>query len=245
MIRYFASLVIYALVASIWMPSPAAADELSDAIRQAEEAKAESQRLSRSAEEGRSKARQLYEETKFVKFQLAAENYVSASSRFDRAADAFHRAGYYLERARSTGNPSLLDDAQSNFREAGDHYNEGIQHARRAGERFNGGIEEYNRQLRDERKRKADANRTDAFNLMKSIEGMTKKIEGKSRSSEAVSCLKGAHSRAQWAFGEFHSAVNNAEQAETYKEKTQKGIQYYNQAVQMVKQAREKGKCTS
>jgi tetratricopeptide (TPR) repeat protein len=233
------------LIALAWTESPAAADELSDAIRQANDAREESQRMSRSAEEGRSKARQLYGETKLVKFQLAAEDYVSAGSHFDRAADAFQRASYYLDRLRSTRNASLLDDAKSNFREAGEQSNEAVQNAKRAAERFNAGIEEYNRQIQDERKRKADKNRTDAFDLMKSTEEQIKKVENRPNSAGVVSCLKTANQRARWAFTEFHGAVENADRVDAYRSKTEEGIRYYNEAIQILKRTSETGKCNN
>jgi tetratricopeptide (TPR) repeat protein len=233
------------LIVLAWTAPPVGADELSDAIRQANDAREESRRMSRTAEEGRFKSRQLYGETKFMKFQLAAEDYVSAGSHFDRAADAFQRASYYLDRLRSTRNASLLDDAQSNFREAGEQYNEAVQSARRAAERFNGGIEEYNRQLQDERKRKADKNRTDAFDLMKSTEEQIKKIESRPNSAGVVTCLKAANQRARWAFTEFHGAVENAGRADAYKDKTEAGIRYYNEAVQILKRTSETGNCSN
>jgi len=230
------------LFVSIWL-SPLAADELGDAIRQAEQAEAESKRMSRNAEEGRLKARQLYEQAKLVKFQVAGEDFATASSRFDRAAGAFQRAAYYLDRFRSTGYESILKEAQSNLREAGSNYNDGVEYADRAAERFNGGIDEYNRQLRDERKRRAEQDRTDAFNLMKSAEEAMKKITSKAGSGAMASCLKSARERAEWAFGEFHSAVENADRPEYYQKKREGGIAYYNQAIEIMKQATETGKC--
>lgn len=159
-----------------------------------------------------------------MKFQLAAKDYVSAGSHFDRAAYAFQRASDYLDRLRSTRNTSLLDDAQSNFREAGEQYNDAVQSARRVAERFNGGIEEYNQQLQDERKRKADQNRTDAFNLMKSTEERIKQIENRPSSTGVMTCLKTANQRARWAFTEFHGAVENTGRVDAYRDKTDAGI---------------------
>lgn len=243
MMRKQSTIVSLILLCMCRLSTPAAADQLGDAIRQAEEAKAESERMSRSAEEGRQKARQLYEQAKLVKFQLGAEHYVSARSQFDRSADAFNSARYSLELFQKYGHQSHVSDAERSFRQARDHYNEAVAEARKAAEWINGGIDEYNRQLRDERKKKADQNRTDAFDLQKKIENAIRNIEGKPASAGAVSCLNEAKSRARWAFGEFHSAVENADRVETYNDKTQSGIRYYNEALEIVKQTTETGKC--
>jgi hypothetical protein len=239
--RRLGSMLVLILLA--WMPQPATADQLGDAIRQAEQAKADSEKMSRNAEEGRQRARELYEQAKLVKFQLGAEHYVSARSQFDRAADGFNSARYSLELFQKYGSRSHVSDAERSLQQAGDRYNEAIAEARKAAEWINSGIDEYNRQIQDERKKKARQNRTDAFDLQTKIENAIRNIERKPASASAVSCLNEAKSRARWAFGEFHSAAENTDHVETYNEKTQSGIRYFNEALEIVKQTTETGKC--
>ncbi len=180
-----------------------------------------------------------------MKFQLAAKDYVSAGSHFDRAAYAFQRASDYLDRLRSTRNTSLLDDAQSNFREAGEQYNDAVQSARRVAERFNGGIEEYNQQLQDERKRKADQNRTDAFNLMKSTEERIKQIENRPSSTGVTTCLKRPTSARA---GPSPSSTARSRTPAGWTPTETRPMQvscYYNEAVQILKRTSETGNCSN
>jgi hypothetical protein len=235
-------LLLALAVITLWQ-RPSQADALSDAIYQAGEAKEESQRLARDAEDRRQKVRQLYEEAKLVKFQLAADEFLSARSAFERAADSFQKARYYLERLQSTQNPELASTAEENFREAGRHYDEGARRANKGVEWLNGGIEEYNQQLRDERKSQAAKNRTDAFDLMDTIKKKLVAIQGQKGSANAVSCLEKARDKAKWAFGDFHSAVENADREDVYREKVQSGIGHYNEAVQILKMISDTGQC--
>jgi hypothetical protein len=229
-------------VASLWH-RPALSDALNDAIRQADQAKEESQRMARDSDESRQKASQLYNETKLVKFQLARDEFSAASSDFERAADSFNRARYYLELMQKNQNPAHVPTIEEHFRDAGRHSEEAVRRSRRGSEWFNGGIEEYDRQLREERKRQAEKNNRDSFDLMKTIEKRLQAAKSQKGSAVTVACLDHARGRANWAFNNFLGAAGNADREDTYREKFQAGIRDYNEAVQTLKKLSETGQC--
>lgn len=238
-----AKILFFVLAAAgFWQP-PAFSDALNDAIRQAEKAKEEVQGLARDSEERARKARQLYNEAKIEKFQLAGGEFSAASSDFHRAASSFNQARYYLELMRKYENPEHASTIEEHFREAGRHYEEAARRSRRGSEWFNGGIEDYNRKLRDERKGQAAEHTNDAFDLMKSIEKRLQAIQGQKGSAVAAACLENARSRANWAFNNFNSAVANVDHEDQYREKVQSGIRDYNEALRTLKKLSEAGHC--
>lgn len=243
MIKSASSTLALLWLAAICTPQPAIADQLSDAIRQAEQAKEETEKASRSADSERSKAWQLYEQTSIIKFQLSSEHYGSARSRFERAADAFNSARVSLEYFQRSQSQSLLTDAERSFRQAGEQYNEALEEIRHASEFYSGGIDEYNGQLRAERKKKAKQSFRDALDLIRRIEDLSKAVGDKPGSASKKSCLHQAYWRAQTASTKFHMAVEDAGRPESYSENSKAGIQYYNEAIEIVKQASETGTC--
>jgi hypothetical protein len=238
-----AKILLFVLtVVSLW-ESSAFPDALNDAIRQAEKAKEEVQSLARDAEEREKKARQLYNEAKLEKFQLAGSEFSAASSDFHRAATSFNQARHYLELMQKYKNPEHASTIEEHFREAGRHYEEAARRSRRGSEWFNGGIEDYNRKLRDERKSQAAEHSKDAFDLMKSTEKKLQAIQSQKGSAVAATCLEQARSRASWAFNNFNSAAANVSREDTYREKVQSGIRDYNEALQTLKKLSETGQC--
>jgi hypothetical protein len=243
MTKIASSALALLLLATLCIPQQAIADELSDAIRQTEQAKEGAKQASRNADSERSKAWQLYKQTLIVKLQISSEHYGAASSRFEQAADAFNSARASLVYFQDSHNQAHLSDAERSFRQAGERYNEGVEEIRQATEFYNGGIDEYNWQLRTERKKKATDSREDAFDLMKKIEELAKRVGEKPSAASKKDCLKQAYWRAQTAFTKFNMAAGDVDRPDSYSEDFKAGIQYYNEAVEIVKQVSEKGTC--
>jgi len=230
---------VFLLLCTPWV----VADELGDAIRQAENAKSEAERLSRSANESRRKAKELYDDTRVRAFSFAADKFGSASFQFERSAKDYNSARYSLSQLKKYGTASHATDAQKYFGWAAEKYNTAVGLLNQGNERFNNGIEEYNKKLTRQRRDDAAKNFTDAYNLEEKIGNTISEISGKAGADDIMGCLTTARDRASSAMVDFNTAKDRAGNPDTYRDKMKWAIRNFNEAIELFNKAVKDGSC--